>query len=204
MDFIEEVLTVSSQDSKRMTFSTIFAIISFYMLGFAFMLISISGYSFSELWLFIIPISTILAFLIGMKISKKLFKKSVKIKFENSKLYKKLKKNGDLDNFLATIDYEIRLENAIKYSSDITSNGLLMTESWFAFIDIKYPQVVKTNEIVKISEEFSTSKGKHFICLELRNNTYVTIERLAYDEIEEEIKNKYPYIAIGKGIIEWE
>ena len=52
-----------------------------------------------------------------------------------------------------------------------------------------------------LNYERSVFDSKDFICLELRNTTYVRIDRLAYDEIEEEIKNKYPYISIGKGII---
>ena len=39
------------------------------------------------------------------------------------------------------------------------------------------------------------------MCLELKDKKYIRINNLSYNEIEREIKIKYPNIEIGSGII---
>ena len=39
------------------------------------------------------------------------------------------------------------------------------------------------------------------MCLELKDNKYIRIDHLSCDDIEKEIKIKYPDIEIGTGII---
>ena len=102
--------------------------------------------------------------------------------------------------FIDTINKEINNESTIKYY-DENGHGLLITETWFVFIDSLYPKFVRTSEILKISDEIS-NKSKQFMCLELKNNKYIRIDHLSCDEIEREIKIKYPNIEIGRGIIE--
>lgn len=146
---------------------------------------------------FLIPT---IGFLLGTRLGKILFNLK-KVKFNKTKLYKKLKKKGDLNEFIDTINKEINNVSTIKYY-DENGHGLLITETWFVFIDSLYPKYVKTREIVKISDELDVNRSRFFMCLELKNNKYIRIDHLSCDEIEKEIKIKYPNIEIGTGIIE--
>ncbi len=204
MDFIEEVLCVSSRSNKRDLFSSVLALIFF----FSFNIFSIIFFSSSEYFIFIfflgIVISPIIGFILGFKLFRIFFRENKTVKFKNSKLYKKLKKSGDLLLFVNDINKEINLPNTIKYSSNFMGVGLLVTNSWFVYIDALYPFTVKTDDILKISEEISMRDSTSFLCLELKNKKYLRLEKLCYDDIETEIKEKYPNIEIGVGIIEEE
>ena len=105
------------------------------------------------------------------------------------------------------INNEIDDTNTIKHYFEVYGCGLLITETWFVFIDNKYPKFVKTNEIVKISEEIyvSSSKHKRYVCLELKNDKYIKLFLRECSEVADEIKTKYPNIEIGSGITRvWE
>ena len=127
--------------------------------------------------------------------------KPKKVEINKTKLYKKLEKAGCLNQFIDKINKEINKENTIKYYDDISDYGLLITETWFVFIDALYPKFVQTSEILKISDEMS-DKLKPFMCLELKNNTYIRIGYVSCDDIEKEVNIKYPNIEIGTEIIE--
>ena len=142
----------------------------------------------------------IIGYILGMKLGKIIFKPK-KAEFSKTKLYKELKKSGFLNKFIDTINEEINKENTIKYYCEIMGYGILITETWFVFIHEVYPKFVKTSEIVKISDEISY-KSKHFMCLELKDNKYIRINHASVENIEKEIKTKYPNIEIGIGIIE--
>ena len=141
-----------------------------------------------------------IGYILGTKLGNILFKPK-KVEFNKTKLYKKLKKTGYLNEFIGKINKEISKENTIKYYDEICGHGLLITETWFVFIDSLYPKFVKTSEIVKISDEID-NESRTFMCLELKNSKCIRIETSSCDEIEKEIKINYPNIEIGNGLIE--
>jgi len=200
MEYIEEVLTKCQKNDKSDVVGTIFGGIFFFS-TFPIVIIFFNGSKLLRLMLFLgcFLMSTI-GFILGMKLGKILFKPK-KVDFNKTKLYRKLEKMGCLNEFIDKINKEINKENTIKYYDEIRGYGLLITETWFVFIDTLYPKFVKTSEIVKISDELS-NKSTHFMCLELKNNTYIRIDLASCDDIEKEVKIKYSNIEIDTGIIE--
>lgn len=197
MDFIQEVLSLSSKEKKVDWFSS-FMIYLFIGIFIWFVINYISPTWFIIVLFLGVGIVATLGCIIGMELGRVLFKGDP-VDFETSKLYKLLKKKGYLQEFMNTINDEIESENTIKYISEISGCGLLVTETWFVFIDKRYPQVAKTTEVVKISEEIENVlvllKDKN--CLVLRNS-------FGYEEIEEQFKYKYPDIIVGMHIIDEE
>ena len=200
MEYIEEVLAKCKKDDKSTVVGTILAGVFFFGM-IPIVIIFFNGSKLLGLMLFLgaFLIPTI-GFLLGTRLGKILFNLK-KVKFHKTKLYKKLAKKGYLNDFIDTINKEINNESTIKYY-DKNGHGLLITETWFVFIDSLYPKFVKTSEIVKISDELDANNSKSFMCLELKNNKYIRIDHLSCDEIEKEIKIKYPNIEIGTGIVE--
>jgi len=200
MEYIEEVLAKCKKDDKSTVIGTILAGVFFFG-TFLIVIIFFNGSKLLGLMLFLgVFLMPTIGFLLGTRLGKILFNIK-KVKFNKTKLYKKLEKKGYLNDFIDTINKEINNENTIKYY-DENGHGLLITETWFVFIDSLYPKFVKTSEIVKISDELDANNYKRFMCLELKNNKYIRIDHLSCDEIEKEIKIKYPNIEIGTGIIE--
>jgi len=200
MEYIEEVLAKCKKDDKSTVVGTILAGVFFFMM-FPIVIIFFNGSKLLGLMFFLgVFLMPTIGFLLGTRLGKILFNIK-KVKFNKTKLYKKLEKKGYLNDFIDTINKEINNENTIKYY-DENGHGLLITETWFVFIDSLYPKFVKTSEIVKISDELDANNYKRFMCLELKNNKYIRIDHLSCDEIEKEIKIKYPNIEIGTGIIE--
>ena len=200
MEYIEEVLAKCKKDDKSNVVGTILAGV-FFFVTFLIVIIFFNGSKLLGLMLFLgaFLMSTI-GFLLGTRLGKILFNLK-KVKFNKTKLYKKLEKRGYLNEFIDTINKEINNVSTIKYY-DENGHGLLITETWFVFIDSLYPKFIKTSEIVKISDELDVNRSRFFMCLELKNNKYIRIDHLSCNEIEKEIKIKYPNIEIGTGIIE--
>ena len=191
MEFIEEVLTKSEKEHKVLLLATILAIICFYLA------IPIAVFVFikSKILPFIFMLAGILipvvGFLLGMKIGNKIFSLK-RIDFTKSKLYKKLEKEGIVEQFITDINKEYNKKTTIKYCDKFSNVGLLVTETWFVFIDAKEPKYVKTNEIIKISDKIYNSKI--FMYVELKNNKSLRINQLSCNDIKKEIMAKYPNI----------
>ena len=191
MEFIEEVLTKSEKEHKVLLLATILAIICFYLA------IPIAVFVFikSKILPFIFMLAGILipvvGFLLGMKIGNKIFSLK-RIDFTKSKLYKKLEKEGIVEQFITDINKEYNKKTTIKYCDKFSNVGLLVTETWFVFIDAKEPKYVKTKEVVKIADEIYNSKI--FMYVELKNNKSLRINKLSCNDIKKEIMAKYPNI----------
>ena len=132
-----------------------------------------------------------------------------KYKFENTKMYNILEKRGYKEDFFNTINTEINSKTAIKYYNSNRKVGLIMTPTWFILISHIKPEIRKTCEIHKISEELSVSVdsdeyGKFMLVVEYKDNTYFFTREIQYDieEIQKEIKEKYPDVLVGRGIID--
>lgn len=200
MEYIDDVLAKCKKDEKSIVVGAILAGICFFAM-FPIVIIFFNGKKMFGLMLFLgIFLMPAVGFILGWRLGKILFSIK-KVKFNKTKLYKKLEKKGYLNEFIATINKEINDESTIKYY-DECGQGLLITKTWFVFINLSYPEFVKTSEIIKISDELDVNKSRFFMCLELENNKYIKIKYLSCDEIEEEVKIKYPNIEIGTGIIE--
>lgn len=191
MEFIEEVLTKSKKEHKVLLLATILAIICFYLAiplaVFVFIKSKILPFIFMLAGI-LIPVA---GFLLGMKIGNKIFSLK-RIDFTKSKLYKKLEKEGIVEQFIIDINKEYNKKTTIKYCDEFSNVGLLVTETWFVFIDAKEPKYVKTNEIVKIADEIYNSKI--FMYVELKNNKSLRINQLSCNDIKKEIMAKYPNI----------
>lgn len=191
MEFIEEVLTKSEKEHKVLLLATILAIICFYLA------IPLTVFVFikSKILPFIFMLAGILipvvGFLLGMKIGNKIFSLK-RIDFTKSKLYKKLEKEGIVEQFITDINKEYNKKTTIKYCDEFSNVGLLVTETWFVFIDAKEPKYVKTKEVVKITDEIYNSKI--FMYVELKNNKSLRINKLSCNDIKKEIMVKYPNI----------
>lgn len=201
MDFIEEVLVMSKISGKCDVFSTFLAALFFFGVGILLFIFFNSSSIMIPMFIIGCIFAPIIGYTLGMKISRIIFKKIQRVDFEKSKLYKILKKQGDLSSFTSTINDEINSENAIKYSDKFFGVGLIVTKTWFVYIEKTYPIVIKTNDIVKISEEVANS-AKTFLAIELKDKTFLRIDEIDYSDIELEIRNKYPNIEIGVEIID--
>ncbi|MDD5864886.1 MAG: hypothetical protein PUD07_00120 [bacterium] len=147
MEYIEEVLAKCKKDDKSTVVGTILAGVFFFGM-FPIVIIFFNGSKLLGLMLFLGAFfMPIIGFLLGTKLGKILFNLK-KVKFNKTKLYKKLAKKGYLNDFIDTINKEINNENTIKYY-DENGHGLLITETWFVFIDSLYPKFVKTSEKLK-------------------------------------------------------
>lgn len=191
MEFIEEVLTKSEKEHKVLLLATILAIICFYLAiplaVFVFIKSKILPFIFMLAGI-LIPVA---GFLLGMKIGNKIFSLK-RIDFTKSKLYKKLEKEGIVEQFITDINKEYNKKTTIKYCDKFSNVGLLVTETWFVFIDAKEPKYVKTKEVVKITDEIYNSKI--FMYVELKNNKSLRINKLSCNDIKKEIMAKYPNI----------
>ncbi len=200
MEYIEEILAKCKKNNKSDVIAVILAGIFFFS-TIPVIIIFFNGSKLLGLILFLGAfLMPTIGYILGMKLGNILFKPK-KVKFNKTKLYKKLEKKGCLYEFINTINKEIDEENTIKYYDEIVGVGLLITETWFVFIDTMYPKFVKTSEIVKISDEID-HKSKSFMYLELKNSKFIRIDHLMCNDIENEIKTKYPDIEIGIEIIE--
>lgn len=194
MEYIEEVLTKSKRNNKADIVGSLVAGILFFIM-FPSIIVFFKNSKFLGLMLiigvFLIPG---IGFLFGMKLGTKIFNLK-KVKFNKTKLYKKLEKAGYLNEFIDTINKEINDINTIKYYDEFCGSGVLITKTWFVFINILYPEFVRTNDIIEMSDEIS-DKSKKFMSLKLKNDEYIRIDHFSVDEIGKEIKKKYPSIKI--------
>lgn len=200
MSFIEEILNKSVKSKKSDNFSSFLALLFFSITNFIGVAFFYNSNFLVLLFFLGCVISPLIGFIVGNKLSKILFKNE-KVIFEKSKLYKELQKNGYLKEFINSIDEEIELKNTIKYSDDFLGVSLLVTKTWFVYISVYRTIVVKTDDILKISEELSIKDSTHYLCLQLKSSKCLRMKSLCYEEIEMEIKNKFPNIMIGRGII---
>lgn len=107
-------------------------------------------------------------------------------------MYDELKKYDYLNEFINTIDLEINSDKIVKYYDDIYRVGLIITETWFVFISSNNPKIRKTNEIYEITESL-TNSSKYIWSVKFKDNSYFNAY-INYDEIKNEIKEKYPNI----------
>ena len=195
MEFIEEVLTKSEKEHKVLLLATILAIICFYLVIPLAVFVFIKSKILPFIFMLAGILIPIVGFLLGMKIGNKIFSLK-RIDFTKSKLYKKLEKEGIVEQFIIDINKEYNKKTTIKYCDKFSNVGLLVTETWFVFIDAKEPKYVKTNEIVKIADEISSNRT--FMMVELTSKKSLTIRQLDCKEIIDEITAKYPNIQIEK------
>ena len=195
MEFIEEVLSNNEKEHKTGLLATIMAIISFYLVIPIVMFGFIKVKFITLIFLVASILVPVIGFLLGMKIGNKIFVLK-RIEFSKTKLYKKLEKDGIVEQFRNDINKEYNKKTTIKYFDKYSNVGLLVTETWFVFIDTKEPKYVKTNEIVKITDKIASNRT--FMHVELANGGALTIRPLFSQEISEEISAKYPNIQIEK------
>ena len=191
MEFIEEVLSNNEKEHKTGLLATIMAIISFYLVIPIVMFGFIKVKFITLIFLVASILVPVIGFLLGMKIGNKIFVLK-RIEFSKTKLYKKLEKDGIVEQFRNDINKEYNKKTTIKYFDKYSNVGLLVTETWFVFIDAKEPKYVKTNEIVKITDKIVSNRT--FMHVELANGRALTIRPLFSQEISEEISTKYPNI----------
>ena len=191
MEFIEEVLSNNEKEHKTGLLATIMAIISFYLVIPIVMFGFIKVKFITLIFLVASILVPVIGFLLGMKIGNKIFVLK-RIEFSKTKLYKKLEKDGIVEQFRNDINKEYNQKTTIKYFDKYSNVGLLVTETWFVFIDTKEPKYVKTNEIVKITDKIASNRT--FMHVELANGGALTIRPLFSKEISEEISAKYPNI----------
>lgn len=191
MDFIEEVLTKSEKEHKVLLLATILAIICFYLVIPLAVFVFIKSKILPFIFMLAGILIPIVGFLLGMKIGNKIFSLK-RIDFTKSKLYKKLEKEGIVEQFITDINKEYNKKTTIKYCDEFSNVGLLVTETWFVFIDAKEPKYVKTKEVVKITDAIYNSKI--FMYVELKNNKSLRINKLSCNDIKKEIMAKYPNI----------
>lgn len=195
MEFIEEVLTKSEKDHKVFLLATILAIICFYLVIPIAVFVFIKSKILPFIFMLVGILIPIVGFLLGVKIGNKIFNLK-RIDFTKSKLYKKLEKEGIVEQFKTDINKEYNKKTTIKYCDEFSNVGLLVTETWFVFIDAKEPKYAKTEEVLKITDAISSNRT--FMRVELTNNKLLTIRQLDCKEIADEIAAKYPNIQIEK------
>lgn len=181
MEFIKKVLGESYK--KKIKFINTFIFVCLFILATYILEIL----SIKDLLAFIIVCLVCIIYAILYQcISRK------EIAFNKTKMYDELKKYDYLNEFINTIDLEINSDKTIKYYDDIYRVGLIITETWFVFISSNNPKIRKTNEIYEITESL-TNSSKYIWSVKFKDNSYFNAY-INYDEIKNEIKEKYPNI----------
>lgn len=187
MIFIENALKRMEIEENRIN-----NIILFGFIFIIFCIISSCFFTIEGLPAFIIVLMLVISYII----------------FKDKRIIPVRKKRKYYDNmkYFYSISSEISLElknsKTIKIDDKDLNFILLITKTWFVFIDKDVFEVRKTDDIDIITDSLDTTHSRIDTVIKFKDNTYLNRRWPHLEDIEEKIKENYPNIKIGHRLLE--
>lgn len=100
------------------------------------------------------------------------------------------------------ISVELKDSTTIKIDDKVHNFILLITKTWFVFIDKDVFEIRRTDDIDVITDSLNTTHSYISTVIKFKDNTYLNRRWLELEDIEEKIKENYPNIKIGHNLLE--
>ena len=100
------------------------------------------------------------------------------------------------------ISVELKDSTTIKIDDKVHNFILLITKTWFVFIDKDVFEIRRTDDIDVITDSLNTTHSYISTVIKFKDNTYLNRKWLELEDIEEKIKENYPNIKIGHNLLE--
>lgn len=187
MIFIENALKKMKIKENRIN-----NIILFSFIFIIFCIISSSFYTIEGLPAFILVLIIIISYII----------------FKDKRIIPVRKKRKYSENmkYFYSISNEISLElkdsKTIKIDDEVHNFILLITKTWFVFIDKDIFEIRRTDDIDVITDSLNTTYSRISTVIKFKDNTFLNRRWLEFEDIEEKIKENYPNIKIGHNLLE--
>ena len=187
MIFIENALKKMKIKENRIN-----NIILFSFIFIIFCIISSSFYTIEGLPAFILVLIIIISYIIFK--DKRIIPVRKKRKYsENMKYFYSISNE---------ISVELKDSTTIKIDDKVHNFILLITKTWFVFIDKDVFEIRRTDDIDVITDSLNTTHSYISTVIKFKDNTYLNRRWLELEDIEEKIKENYPNIKIGHNLLE--
>lgn len=100
------------------------------------------------------------------------------------------------------ISVELKDSTTIKIDDKVHNFILLITKTWFVFIDKDVFEIRRTDDIDVITDSLNTTHSYISTVIKFKDNTYLNRRWLELEDIEEKIKENYPNIKICHNLLE--
>ena len=100
------------------------------------------------------------------------------------------------------ISLELKDSKTIKIDDEVHNFILLITKTWFVFIDKDIFEIRRTDDIDVITDSLNTTYSRISTVIKFKDNTSLNRRWLEFEDIEEKIKENYPNIKIGHNLLE--
>ena len=100
------------------------------------------------------------------------------------------------------ISVELKDSTTIKIDDKVHNFILLITKTWFVFIDKDVFEIRRTDDIDVITDSLNTTHSYISTVIKFKDNTYLNRRWLELEDIKEKIKENYPNIKIGHNLLE--
>ena len=187
MIFIENALKKMKIKENRINNTILFSFIFI-----IFCIISSSFYTIEGLPAFILVLMIVISYII----------------FKDKRIIPVRKKRKYSENmkYFYSISNEISLElkdsKTIKIDDEVHNFILLITKTWFVFIDKDIFEIRRTDDIDVITDRLNTTYSRISTVIKFKDNTSLNRRWLEFEDIEEKIKENYPNIKIGHNLLE--
>lgn len=187
MIFIENALKIMQIEENRINNTILFSFIFI-----IFCIISSNFYTIEGLPAFILVLMMVISYII----------------FKDKRIIpvRKRRKYSENMKYFYSISNEISVElkdsTTIKIDDKVHNFILLITKTWFVFIDKDVFEIRRTDDIDVITDSLNTTHSYISIVIKFKDNTYLNRRWLELEDIEEKIKENYPNIKIGHNLLE--
>ena len=187
MIFIEKALKKMQIKENRINNTILFSFIFF-----IFCIISSNFYTIEGLPAFLLVLIMVISYII----------------FKDKRIIpvRKRRKYSENMKYFYSISNEISVElkdsTTIKIDDKVHNFILLITKTWFVFIDKDVFEIRRTDDIDVITDSLNTTHSYISTVIKFKDNTYLNRRWLELEDIEEKIKENYPNIKIGHNLLE--
>ena len=113
--------------------------------------------------------------------------------FTETPVFKALDQLGYSQEFLSTIDLELRHDLRLKYSDGIYGLTMFVTKTWFLLISKNGSIIRKFTDIARIYEGFAPNSSRHYLVIDFIDGSYFT-NTCDCDELIELMQQEFPMI----------
>ena len=187
MIFIENALKKMQIEENRINNTILFSFIFI-----IFCIISSNFYTIEGLPAFLLVLMMVISYII----------------FKDKRIIpvRKRRKYSENMKYFYSISNEISVElkdsTTIKIDDKVHNFILLITKTWFVFIDKDVFEIRRTDDIDVITDSLNTTHSYISTVIKFKDNTYLNRIWLELEDIEEKIKENYPNIKIGHNLLE--
>ena len=187
MIFIEKALKKMQIEENRINNTILFSFIFI-----IFCIISSNFYTIEGLPAFLLVLMMVISYII----------------FKDKRIIpvRKRRKYSENMKYFYSISNEISVElkdsTTIKIDDKVHNFILLITKTWFVFIDKDVFEIRRTDDIDVITDSLNTTHSYISTVIKFKDNTYLNRIWLELEDIEEKIKENYPNIKIGHNLLE--